>query len=102
MDRPEGHNEECVFCGKVCNVVAGNPSMWPIVFPHDDGTGRGKVHCSSCVIDRVCHPEKYAYCTNGPSGPEATDGMPGPKRICRNGKMVEDMAADELEQMDLR
>ena len=47
------HGELCFFCGEKCDGFAGNPSLWPVVFVHPDGTGKPHVHHTRCVQERL-------------------------------------------------
>ena len=43
----------CFFCGDTTSEFAGNPSEWPLVFTHPDGTGIAHTHCTACVTEHV-------------------------------------------------
>ena len=49
----EGHDKPCYYCGKPCNTLAGNPSLWPVALCHRDDPGRVKWHHTGCVTDRL-------------------------------------------------
>ena len=51
--RVDGHNQPCYYCGKPCDVYAGNPGMWPLVFCHKDEPGKAKYHHAKCVSRRL-------------------------------------------------
>ena len=50
---PEGHGENCYYCAKACDSLAGNPSMWPVGLCHPDAPGRLKWHHTGCVSERL-------------------------------------------------
>lgn len=45
--------DPCVYCGKPCSSLAGNPALWPMYFPEPDGTGKCQAHHTGCVIERL-------------------------------------------------
>lgn len=53
---PEGHNEPCYYCGEPCDSVAGDPSRWPLGFPHADDPGVVKYQHVGCVVSRLDAP----------------------------------------------
>jgi hypothetical protein len=54
----EGHDEPCYYCGEPCDALAGNPSLWPLGFPHKDDPGVVKWQHVGCVLARL--PENAA------------------------------------------
>ena len=55
----------CGYCGKLCDPVAGNPSLWPLYFPDPDqfGTGEGRDHHVGCVIEKIQAGDRAAALT---------------------------------------
>ncbi len=43
----------CGLCGAFTSSLAANPGMWPLRFPHPDGTGKAKPHHVKCVTARL-------------------------------------------------
>ena len=43
----------CYYCGKMTDRLAGNPSNWPMNFPHQDDPGKVKPHHTSCVLKEL-------------------------------------------------
>jgi len=43
----------CYYCGKRTHSFAGNPSEWPLHFPHSDEPGVVKPHHVGCVLSRL-------------------------------------------------
>lgn len=57
----DGHGEVCIFCGKPCNSLAGNPEEWPISLPHYKHTGENFAHtgCTYTRLRESAKVEKY-------------------------------------------
>lgn len=49
----EGHDKLCIFCGKPCNDVAGNPSEWPLELPHYKYDDRDNFAHIGCTYERL-------------------------------------------------
>lgn len=49
----EGHEQLCYYCGKPCNSLHGNPSLWPIPLCHPNEPGVVKWHHIGCVSERL-------------------------------------------------
>ncbi len=49
----QGQDEPCFYCGERCDGYAGNPSKWPLIFCHPDGTGIARIHHTGCVEERL-------------------------------------------------
>lgn len=43
----------CYYCGELTNSLIGNPSEWPLGFPHIDDPGVVKPHHVKCVLQRL-------------------------------------------------
>jgi hypothetical protein len=43
----------CAFCGTAVDEFAANTDLWPLRFPHPDGTGHARDHHYKCVRDRL-------------------------------------------------
>lgn len=50
---PEMAQEWCCLCGVELERLAGNPSLWPIHFPHPEEPGVTRAHCTGCVTTRM-------------------------------------------------
>lgn len=48
-----GHDEPCYYCGEPCDALAGNPTRWPLGFPHQDDPGVVKYQHVGCVLERL-------------------------------------------------
>jgi hypothetical protein len=55
LERFEGHDKPCYYCGELCNSLAGNPGLWPVAGCHPDEPGVTKYHHSSCTFERADH-----------------------------------------------
>lgn len=61
----EGHTKPCYYCGNPTDMMAGNPSLWPIPLCHPDDPGRVKWHHIGCVSKRL-HPVSVEGPLKGP------------------------------------
>src|SRR5688572_707455 len=48
----------CYYCGEPTSSWAGNPGLWPLLFPHSDEPGVVKSHHISCVTERLNRVER--------------------------------------------
>lgn len=48
-----GEGEACYYCGKPCDALTGNASLWPVALPHKDDPGVMKWHHVKCVSERL-------------------------------------------------
>ena len=48
-----GHKQPCYYCQDLCDIFAGNPSLWPIALCHSDDPGKVKWHHTGCVSRRL-------------------------------------------------
>lgn len=48
-----GHGALCYYCGKPCDCLSANPSLWPVGLCHTDDPGVVKWHHSGCVSSRL-------------------------------------------------
>lgn len=55
LDNPK--IEECYYCGEYTYPVAGNPTLWPLHFPHKEDPGKVKAHHVKCVSSRLIYLE---------------------------------------------
>lgn len=55
VEKPAGHGEPCSICGKPCDALTGDATLWPLYFPDADqfGTGHGRYHHSGCVAGKL-------------------------------------------------
>lgn len=48
----------CYYCGELTNSFAGDPSVWPLHFPHPDEPGVVKQNHVGCVMKRLQAAER--------------------------------------------